>query len=80
MDAVPKILRVIVTVIDADGHSALYDLKDPITFMHSFEKVGEEILWDPVTRAMTSKIKFSLEAVVDGQSPAYISTYPVEGT
>lgn len=81
MDAIPKVVRVIVTVIDADGRSALYDLKDPISFRHEFMKAEEDmgLLIGPIVTS-PSRIRFILEATVDGRSPAYISTYPVEGS
>ena len=81
-DAIPKVTRVIVTVLRSDGRSSVYDLKDPISAEYGFDHVmNEDIsLSGPVIRVSPSKIKFGLEVVVDGKAPAYISTHPVEGS
>ena len=82
MDAIPKVTRVIVTVMRSDGRSSVYDLKDAVSAEYGFNHVMDEdvSLGGPVVRVSPSKVKFSLEVVVDGKAPAYISTHPVEGS
>jgi len=77
----PKCVRLVVTAIYADGSSRLYDLKDPERCDISLSKVKDASEYFPpeLVTIRSNRVALEVNAIVDGKSPAYISTYPVSG-
>ena len=74
-----KVLRVILTIMYADGSSVLLDVKDPMKTDLEEDTISDTIP-GVVYKVIPTKTVFTMTLETNHKTPSILSTYPVEGS
>lgn len=75
----PNVLRVILTIMYADGSSVLLDVKDPLK-TDLEENTIPDIVPGAIYKLIPAKTVFTMTLETNHKTPSILSTYPVEGS